>query len=432
MKFDYVIVGNSAAGIGCAEALRELTDSTIAIISYEKYPAYSRALIPYYLSGKIDFEKMYYRKPDFYDKMNITPILGKKAVKVDFNKKEVILEDGNAVGYGKLLIATGGKPFIPPIEGLSKQENVFTFVKLDDVLAIKDLLDRESVKKVVVLGGGIIGLMAAEVLNKKGLDVTVIELADRVLAPVVDDITSNLVQELFKEKGVKIALGTTIQKVFGEDKVEKVLLSNGETLECDMLIVAVGVVPNVDLVKDTEIKINRGIVVDKYMQTSVKDVYAAGDCAEIYDFVFGDNRVLPLWPTAYVGGRIAAFNMVGIEREYTHATSMNSMHFYDMYIINAGLNVPNDSTEFEILNLFDENSKVYKKFALKDGRIAGMILVNEVERAGIYLNLMRNYVDVSPFKNKLLKSDFGFLDLPEDVKLDLLEGEIKLGVVYEL
>lgn len=124
--------------------------------------------------------------------------------------------------------------------------------------------------------------------------------------------------------------------------------------------------------------------------------------------------------------KIAAFNMAGIEREYTHATSMNAMHFYNVYIINAGLNVPNDSKEFEIIKKFDKENKIYKKFALKDGKIAGVILVNEVERAGIYLNLIKNDVDVSPFKDKLLKSN-SFTDLPEEIKLDLLEGEIKLG-----
>lgn len=146
-------------------------------------------------------------------------------------------------------------------------------------------------------------LMAAEVLEKKGLDVKVVELADRVLAPVVDDVTSKIVQDLFKENGVEILLNTTIKKVFGDKEIEKLLLSDGKELECDMLIVAVGVIPNVDLVKNTDIKINRGIVVNKHMQTSVKDVYAAGDYAEIYDFIFGANRVLPLWPTAYVGGK---------------------------------------------------------------------------------------------------------------------------------
>lgn len=429
MKYDHIIIGNSAGGIGCVEAIRELDkDSNILVISAEKYHAYSRALIPYYLDGKIEFEKMYYRPPDFYEKMDVDTKLGVKAVGIDVEAKRVMLENGESVEYGKLLIATGGKPFIPPIDGLKGQDNVFTFLKMDDVLAVERAI-REA-KRVVVLGGGIIGLMASEVLAKKGLEVKVIELADRVLAPVVDEITSRIVERKFKENGVEIILNNTISKVVGDSKVEKVVLKDGREIETDMLIVAVGVIPNTDVVEGTPIEVRRGIVVNKKMETSIKDIYACGDCAEIYDFVFGANRVLPLWPTAYTGGRIAGFNMAGEEREYTLATSMNAMHFFDYYIINAGLNVPNDSEEFEVI--YSLEGEKYRKFALKNGRIAGFIIAGKMERAGIFLKLMEEEVDVSPFKEKLLKEDFGYVDIPEPVRWILLEEKVKLGVVREI
>ncbi len=429
MRYDFVIIGNSAGGIGCVEAIRERDrDASVLVISAEKYHAYSRALIPYYLDGKIDFEKMYFRPPDFYERMNVDTKLGARAVGIDVDNKAVVLENGEKVEYGKLLIATGGKPFIPPMDGLKDQENVFTFLKMDDVLAVEKAL--ENARKAVVLGGGIIGLMASEVLAKKGIEVKVVELADRVLAPVVDETTSRIVERKFQENGVEIILNNTISKVVGEKRVEKVVLKDGRELELDMLIVAVGVIPNTDVVKDTPIKVNRGIVVNRKMETSVKDVYACGDCAEIYDFVLGENRVLPLWPTAYMGGRIAGFNMVGEEREYTLATSMNAMHFFDYYIINAGLNVPNDSEEFEVIYRLEGDS--YRKFALKDGKIAGFIIAGKMERAGIFLKLMEEEVDVSDFKDALLKDDFGYLDIPEPVRWELIEDKVKLGVVREI
>ncbi len=425
----FVIIGNSAGGIGCVEAIRERDrESSILVISAEKYHAYSRALIPYYLDGKIDFEKMYFRPPDFYEKMNVDTKLGVKAVGIDVENKVVMLENGEKVEYDKLLIATGGKPFIPPMDGLKDQENVFTFLKMDDVLAVERAV--KDARKAVVLGGGIIGLMASEVLAKKGIEVKVVELADRVLAPVVDETTSRIVERKFQENGVEIILNNTISKVVGDKRVEKVVLRDGRELELDMLIVAVGVVPNTDVVKDTPIEVNRGIVVNRKMETSVRDVYACGDCAEIYDFVLGANRVLPLWPTAYMGGRIAGFNMVGEEREYTLATSMNAMHFFDYYIINAGLNVPNDSEEFEVIYRLDGDS--YRKFALKDGKIAGFIIAGKMERAGIFLKLMEEEVDVSDFKDALLKDDFGYLDIPEPVRWELIEDKVKLGVVREI
>ncbi|MDF2954847.1 NAD(P)/FAD-dependent oxidoreductase [Candidatus Alkanophaga liquidiphilum] len=430
MRYDYVIIGNSAGGIGCVEAIRELDEaSSVAVIAAEKYHAYSRALIPYYLDGKIELDKIYYRPHDFYQKMNVETHLGVKAVGIDINSREVLLEDGVRVGFGKLLIATGGKPFIPPIEGLSGQKNVFTFLKLEDALGVKETL--KSAETSLILGGGIIGLMVAEVLRRKGLEVIVVELADRVLAPVVDPITSKLVQEKFAENGVGIILQNTIAKVVGEKEVERVILKDGSELPTDLLILAVGVRPNTEVVRDTPIKVNRGIVVDKYMETSVKGIYACGDCAEIYDFVFGANRVLLLWPTAYVGGRIAGFNMCGVRRELTHATSMNAMHFFDFYIVSAGLNVPNDSDEFEVIYKLDEERKIYRKFALKDGEIAGFILAGKVDRAGIFLKLMKEGVKVTGFKDKLLKEDFGYVDLSEEIRWDLLADKVKLGVVYE-
>lgn len=429
MKYDIVVIGNSAGGIGCVEAIREKdTESSVLVISAEKYHTYSRALIPYYLDGKIEFEKMYYRPPDFYEKMDVDTKLGVKAEGIDVEAKKVLLETGEEVGYGKLLIATGGKPFIPPMEGLGEQKNVFTFLKMDDVLAVEKAI--KEAKKVVVLGGGIIGLMASEVLSKKGLDVKVVELADRVLAPVVDEQTSRIVEKKFEENGVEIILNNTIAEVVGEERVERVVLRDGRELETDMLIIAVGVVPNVDVVKGTPVKVNRGIVVNRKMETSVKDVYACGDCAEIYDFVFGANRVLPLWPTAYMGGRIAGFNMVGEEREYSLATSMNAMHFFDYYIINAGLNVPNDSEEFEVI--YRQEGDIYRKFAIKDGKIAGFIIAGKMERAGIFLKMMEEGVDVSSFKESLLKDDFGYLDIPEPVRWELIEDKVKLGVVWEI
>ncbi|HID43750.1 MAG TPA: NAD(P)/FAD-dependent oxidoreductase [Archaeoglobaceae archaeon] len=428
-RYDFVVIGNSAGGIGCIETLRNLDpDASIAVISDEKYHTYSRALIPYYLDGKIEFDKMYYRPLDFYERMKVEALLGKRATRIDFKNKVVELDDGESVGYGKLLLATGGRPFIPPIEGINRKK-VFTFVKMDDVIGIKESL--QSAENAVVLGGGVIGLMVAEVLKRKGLEVTVVELADRVLAPVVDKTTSKLVEDIFRENGVKIITNNTIKKVIGEEGVEGVILNDGTEIPAHILIVGIGVMPRIELVKDTDVETNRGIVVNNRMETSVKDVYACGDCSEVNDFLFNARRPLPLWPVAYTGGRIAAYNMCGIDREYTHATSMNAMHFFDLYIINAGLNVADEEEGYEIIKKFDEERRIYRRFVLRDGKIVGMILVGEVERAGVILNLMRREVDVTSFKDKLLNGNFGYADIPDDLRWRLLCNDVILGVVRE-
>ncbi|MCL6446998.1 MAG: FAD-dependent oxidoreductase [Armatimonadetes bacterium] len=427
-RFTYLIIGNSAGAVGCIEALREVDGTgTIALISDETRHVYSRALIPYYLEGKIERAGMDYRPPDFYTRHGVTPFLGKEAVGVDFDRKEVELAGGERIGYGKLLLATGGRPFLPPLPGLDRQ-NVFTFLSLDDVLAIEKALP--GVKNAVVLGGGVIGLMAAEVLSKKGLDVCVLELAGRVLAPVVDETASALVEDLFRKNGVKIYTETTIKEIRGAESVEEVRLTDGRTIPAGLLIIAVGVVPRVELVKGTGIRVNRGIVVDQRMQTSVPDVYACGDCAEVYDFAAGHHKLLPLWPNAYAGGRIAGFNMAGRPRKYEWGTGMNATHFFDFYIINAGVNVTGDNADgYEIVSKLAEDRRSYRKFALKAGRIQGFVLAGEVARAGIFLHLMRKAVDVRAFQQELTKSNFGFSDLPDQLRWALLKDDVVLGVV---
>lgn len=428
-KFDYLIIGNSAGAVGCIEGLRTVDKTgTIAVVAEEAHHVYSRALIPYYLDGKISRENMHYRPLDFYQRAGVTLFSGQRATGINFESKEAELEGGKWLGYNKLLLATGGKPIIPPIPGLDK-ENVFTFLSMDDALNIENTLP--GVRNAVVLGGGVIGLMAAEVLKKKGLNVYVLELAPRVLAPVLDETASGIVQRSFRNAGVEIFTENTIQEIHGDEKVESVTLQDGTVLPCDLLIVGVGVIPRVELVEGTGIKVNRGIVVDRRMQTSLPDVYACGDCASIYDFVKGEVRPLPLWPNAYAGGRVAAFNMAGMNREYTWGTSMNSMHFFDVNIINAGLNVTaGDSEDLTIISKLNEEKNIYRKFVLnREGRILGYILVGEVARAGIFLNFMRKQVDVRDFQQELLDENFGYAVMQDELRWQLLKDDVILGVV---
>lgn len=435
-KFNYLIIGNSAGAIGCIEGLRSVDkEGTLALISEEAYHTYSRALLPYYLSGKISLENIYYRPPDFYQKFNVTPLLGKKAVRINFKSKEVELANGEQVGYEKLLLATGASTLTPPLTGLDKK-NIFGFLSLNNTLQIEKILDQ--VKNVVILGGGVIGLMAAEVLNltaaevlkKRGLNVWVVELAERILAPVIDETASKILEALFQENGIEILTKTTIKEIVGKEKVEGIVLSNGRSLPCDLLILAAGVIPRVELVKGTEVKVNKGIAVNKKMQTSVPDIYACGDCAEAYDAVTDTYRIIPLWPNAYVGGKVAGYNMAGLEREYNWGTSMNSMHFFGLYVISAGINVTRDNEKaFKVINKLDQERKIYRKFALANSQIQGLLLMGEIARAGVLTNLMRRKINVQDFKAELLRSDFGYSNLPDELRWQLLKDDVLLGVV---
>ncbi|MFZ5944494.1 MAG: NAD(P)/FAD-dependent oxidoreductase [Bacillota bacterium] len=409
----YVIIGNSAAAVGAVEGIRQIDEtSPITIISDEPYHTYSRPLISYYLAGKVSEEKMMYRKTDFYKANNITPLLGKKAVKVDPAKKEVILEDDTKVSYDKLLVATGGTPFIPPMEGLGKK-GVYSFIKLDDVKEIKEVVMTGN--KAVIVGAGLIGLKAAEGLKNLGVDVTVVELANRVLPAILDEEAALIVQHHLEKQGIKFELNTSVEKITGSDKADGVVLKGGKAYPADLVVVAVGVRPNTDVVKDTSILVNRGIVIDKHCRTNDQDVYAAGDAAEGYDMIYAQQRVLPILPNAYQQGETAGLNMVGKAAVFKGGFAMNSIGFFGLPMITAGIIKPEDDS-YEVLVKEVPQESYYKKIIIKDNVVVGFIYLNNVDRAGIITSLIKEQINVGDIKEALLKDGFGYIDLPEQLR----------------
>ena len=306
---NYVMIGNSTAAIGAVEGIRKYDKKTpVTILSDEPYPTYSRPLISYYLGGKVTEDKMYYRGADFYERNNVTPMLGVKAETVDFDNKEVVLQDNVKIPYDKLLIATGGKPFVPPMKGLEKG-NVFNFIKLDDVKAIKKAAVKGS--KAVVIGASFSGLKAVEALVQREVDVTVIDIMSRIMPRVFDDTAASIASGILEEHGVKLLMGTTVDEILGDDKATGVKLKDGSVIPCDFIILALGVRCNTDIVKDTGIKINKGIIVDEKMRTSIPDVYAAGDVSEGYNFIEDAYMQIAIIPNAYRQGETAGVNMAG-------------------------------------------------------------------------------------------------------------------------
>jgi NAD(P)H-nitrite reductase large subunit len=417
-----VIIGNSVAMVGAVEAIRKYdTSSEIVVISDETYHVYSRPLISYYLGNLVSEDKMIYREKDFYRKNKVETVFGIKAISIDERKKEVYLENGDSISFDKLLIATGGKPIIPPVEGLNKK-NVHTFIKMDDAKKLKEAAKPGS--KAVIVGGGLIGFKAAEGLHHLGVDVTIVELADRILSTILDAEGASLVSQSLQNDGIKIITGTTVDKIIGDEYVKGVLLKNGQELEADNLIIAIGVVPNVDVVKNTSISINRGILVDNTMKTSVEDVYAAGDVAEGYDMLVESNRVVPIWPNAYMQGEIAGYNMIGINKSFKGIFPMNSIGYKNTNMITAGITNPQQE-EFEIISKIDHNRKYYKKFVVKENRLVGFILINDIDRAGLFTGFIKNETDITPFKKYLLNDDFGFIYLPKKLrKAKMLDLEV--------
>ncbi|MBU4346704.1 MAG: FAD-dependent oxidoreductase, partial [Candidatus Omnitrophica bacterium] len=307
-----VIIGNSAGGIAAVEAIRERDKKVkITVISEESYSNYSRPLISYLLGKKVNLEAMPYREKDFYKDNKIELILNKRAAKLDLKQKKVVLSDKKKIHFDKLLIATGGTPVIPEIKGCNLG-GVFTFTKLADAEKIKEYIEANEVKDAVVIGGGLIGLKATEALIELEIKVTIVELADRVLSATFDKKASTIIENALEKINCKLITSNTVIEIKGKNKeVKDVILKDKKKISTKLVIVAIGVRPNIELVKGTPIKTNRGILVDEHMQTNIKNIYAAGDCCEMKDLLLKINHSIAIWPVAIGQGKIAGFNMAG-------------------------------------------------------------------------------------------------------------------------
>jgi len=423
-KYKYLIIGNSAGGIGCVEGIRRVDQKgSIAVVSDEKYHTYSRPLITHLIEGDVDRRGMDFRPRTFYKGHDVHPYLGYLAEDLDTDKRTVKLfsPDGgpkSTIGFEKLLVATGGKPFIPPMEGLDL-DGVTPMINLGQSLQVKKKLSR--VRNAVVLGAGLIGTKTAQALSHQVENVTMVELADRILAPVTDAVSSKMATDAFRRNGVQVLLENTVTEVKGDGKgrVSEVLLKDGTVIPCELFVVAIGVRPRTELLEGTGValanmKVGGGIDVDINMQTNIAGIYACGDCARAHDFVTGGMRLLPLWPNAYIGGRIAGMNMAGSSHQHRWATNMNSVDFFGFPMVSAGFMITPEKKGFEEITN-SENGR-YSKVILKDDVIQGLIMAGEVDRAGIYLGLMREKIKTTSFKKELLSDDFTVVHLPHEVK----------------
>jgi len=421
----YVIIGNSAAAVGAIEAIRRYDlDNPITVLSNELHHVYSRPLISYLLGGLVDVSRMDYRPRDFYDKLNVQTMLGVEVARVEPEHKRLVLQGGGTLGYDRLLIATGGKPFMPPLPG-SGLEGTFTFTTWDDATRIAHYIETRQVKSAVVLGAGLIGLKTTEALLPRGIRVTMVELSDRVLSATFDRTASKLAEGLLRREGVEVRLNNTVEEILGHNgHVDHVALRDGERVDADMVVFAIGVRANTSLIpSDSGIRIERGICVDEFMRTTAPDVYAAGDCTETYDFLAGVTRPIAIWPNAYRQGYVAGHGMAGVEMRYDAHLVMNSIEVCGVPTISVGLTDPNEGEGgYEIMERYDRTAPTYKKLVLRDQRLVGIIFVGDIDRAGIYTGLIRDQVDVSSFQSHLLSGNFGLISLPKDYRKHLVVG----------
>ena len=372
----YIIIGNGVAAIGCIEGIRCLDkESKITVISEENHPVYCRPLISYYLENKTDLERINYRSADFYEKMGCDVFYGKKVIRIDADSKKIVLDDGTKLPYTEVCVATGSAPFVPPFEGLDTVEKKFSFMTLDDALALEKAIDKNN--KVLIVGAGLIGLKCAEGLHNRVASITVCDLADRVLSSILDTDCAAIVQKHLEANGIQFMLGDTAVQF--ENNLAH--MKSGKTVEFDTLVLAVGVRANTALLKEIGGEVNRGILINDRMETSIANVYAAGDCTEGNDISLGQKRVLALLPNAYMQGHTAGVNMAGGNNVFDKAIPMNSIGFFGLHIMTAGTY---DGERYE-----EKTDGTLKRLFVQDELLKGFILIGKTERAGIYTSLIR-------------------------------------------
>ncbi|HOK56786.1 MAG TPA: FAD-dependent oxidoreductase [bacterium] len=423
-KKRYIIIGNSASGVSCIEGIRENDkEGEILVFSDEDYFNYSRPLISYYLAGKLKEDQLNFKDEKFYEKNNVKLFLKTRCEKIDL-KDKILFTTYGKFNFDYIFIGTGGKPIIPDIKGIEKIKNgLFTFTKLNDAKKLERYIEDKKVKEVVILGGGLIGLKCAEGLISKNIFVKIVELSDRIFANTFDNIASEIVENKLKENNCEIIKGNTIEKVNTKDgDLKEVILKDGKKIKANVLVIAIGVVPNTEIIEGINIKKNKGIIVDEYMKTNIPFIYAGGDVAESIEFD-GNISVIAIWPRATKQGKIAGINMSGGSKKYEGIFIMNSIEFFGIPTISFGITNPKDEKRCEILKKIDYEKKIYKKIVINENKIVGGIFLGDIERAGILNGLIKNRIDVSSFKNLLLDEKFGLLILPETYRKHIVKGE---------
>ncbi len=394
----YVIIGASAAGISAAKTLRENDrDSKITVFTDEKFLPYSRPIISYYLKSAVEEKNIYLEKAEFYKKNNIDVITDAKIQEIDADNKRVVWKDGSE-DYDRLLIATGSKPFVPPVKNADGKDNVFTFLNMEMSKKIKKYANEKM--NAVVIGAGLIGLKAAEGLQHICKSVSVVELAPKVLPSILDDDASKLVRENLRNNGITLYLGDTVTEAVGKAKITSVKLQSGKELPCDLLVIAVGVRPNTELAEMCGARVDRGIAVNKdTMKTSLNDIYAAGDCVKSHDILDGNEKIIALWPNAVRQGKTAALNMCGKAQKDEGSFAVNAIDFFGQRICTCGL-INQEDARVKISRSEDS----YKRLLVRDNRLVGFVLINCSERAGIYTSIIKNKVDLRTLEGDILES----------------------------
>ena len=368
----YVILGNGAAGLSAAKAIRErdLTGSVI-MISNEPYSTYNRPMLTKALAAGLKAEEIAVEEESWYKENNIHQILGKEVKAIDEKEKEVELSDGTKLKYTKLIYALGSECFVPPIPGADR-EGVIAIRRMSDIEKIESML--EHVNHAVVIGGGVLGLEAAWELRKLKKEVTVLELAPQIMGRQLDAAASEMLVNISEAAGISIHTGVQISEITGEESAKGVSLADGRVFPAELVIISAGVRANTALAGTAGVEINRGILVNANMETSVENIYACGDCAEFEGINYA------IWPQALEQGETAGANAAGEKKEYTTVSAGLSFHGMNTSLYAIGDNGKDSGKKYRTAEFKDELRKQYEKYYFFNNRLCGAILIGDTSK----------------------------------------------------
>ena len=411
-EYEYLIIGGGVAGATAAETIRQKkSTASVAVINDEPYALYSRVMLskPSFFLGKIPFDQVWLKGAEWYKEHNIAFLGGKKAVGIDAINKTVSLDDGTKYGYKNLLIATGVCPRKWEVAGADKK-GIYYLRTLDDGKAIMKAV--KSAKRAITIGGGFISFEMAELLKMAGLETTAVIRESYFWEPTLDEASGRMIEKALKDRGVKITYKAEVSKILGKDSVKGITLKDGRRVECDMIICGIGAVCETDWLKTSELKLNRGILTNEYLETSLPDVWAAGDIAEFKDLYLDETVQLGNWVNAREQGRIAGLNMIG-EKTPFKFVSFYSTQGFGISIAFIGDSKP-EPERIIIKRGSPETNSYARIIVLNKGNrkeVEGATLINRTGEMSAIAKLIESNIDVSQKLKELADPNFALKSL---------------------
>ncbi|MFW6381764.1 MAG: NAD(P)/FAD-dependent oxidoreductase [Bacillota bacterium] len=413
---NYVIIGSSAAGLKGLEAIKAGDPGAeITVVTADQNPPHSRILTSYLLGGEIPDEYVYIRNCDYFEEIGVNLIAEDRVTRVDPDSRTLKLASGRQLEYDKLLIATGASSKLPDYPGHGLK-GVFTFRDLNDVRTIQEYLD-EGVTRCIMFGGGLVSMKAAEAFYQQGREVAFIIHSPQVLSQMVDKKAADIVENYLVTRGFKFYEGESVKEILGQQRVTGVKTESGLEVSGQLVVVGKGVKPNYDFLDPGQFELSsEGIVVDEYLQTSVENVYAAGDVAEAGDYLTEGTTNNAIWPEAVFQGKVAGQNMTGKQVKYEGELSLNALKVLGKKVFTVGKVkiYPEEAGDYNVYTRYLPEQGIYRKLVFQQGVMVGAVALGETEDIGVLRCLIKDRAEVEDRAQRLVRHGLDYADIIKD------------------